>query len=82
MHLATLSPSKVNLFAVFVNDTYSITRQTRSSSESPPDITEVPDVISTCVGKTECDEGDETKVEESIDANEICNNVCSLVCLK
>ncbi|VDK68687.1 unnamed protein product [Onchocerca ochengi] len=59
---------------LFVNDTYSITRQTRSSSESPPDITEVPDVISTCVGKTECDEGDETKVEESIDANEICNN--------
>lgn len=31
-------------------------RQTRSSSESPPDITEVPDVISTCVGKSEFDE--------------------------
>ncbi|VDO55492.1 unnamed protein product, partial [Onchocerca flexuosa] len=61
---------------LFDNDTYSITRQTRSSSESPPDITEVPDVISTCVGKIECDEGDETKVEESIDPNEICNNVC------
>lgn len=65
---------------MFDDDTYLATRQTRSSSESPPDITEVPDVVSACVGKRECDEDDEAKVEQSADEKKICNDVCSLMC--
>lgn len=68
--------NKVYLFAVFDDYTYSATRQTRSSSESPPDITEVPDVVSTSVGKRECVEDDETKIKQSTDTNEICSAVC------
>ncbi|KAL3998805.1 Ubiquitin carboxyl-terminal hydrolase family protein [Acanthocheilonema viteae] len=59
---------------LFDDYSYSATRQTRSSSESPPDITEVPDVVSTCVEKRECDKDNETKLEQSTNANEICND--------
>ncbi|EFO21742.2 hypothetical protein LOAG_06743 [Loa loa] len=58
---------------LFDDDTYSATQQTRSSSESPPDITEVPDVVSTGIEKKECDD-DKIKVEQSADTNETCNN--------
>uniref|UniRef100_A0AAF5PZ39 ubiquitinyl hydrolase 1 n=4 Tax=Wuchereria bancrofti TaxID=6293 RepID=A0AAF5PZ39_WUCBA len=59
---------------LFDDDTYSTTRQTRSSSESPPDIAEVPDMVSTGIGKNECDEDVGTKVEQSTDTDEICND--------
>uniref|UniRef100_A0A915PF21 ubiquitinyl hydrolase 1 n=1 Tax=Setaria digitata TaxID=48799 RepID=A0A915PF21_9BILA len=55
---------------LFDDDAYSEIRQTRSSSESPPDITEVPDVISTSVEKREGDGSVETKVEQLTDTNE------------
>ncbi|VDK78693.1 unnamed protein product [Litomosoides sigmodontis] len=60
---------KQKLFDRYV---YLAARQTRSSSESPPDITEVPDMVSTCIGKRECNEDDETVIEQS--TNEICND--------
>lgn len=68
----------MNNVAVSDRYVYSAARQTRSSSESPPDITEVPDMVSACVGKKECNEDDETVIEQS--TNEICNDVCSLMC--